>query len=172
MEAAKFQIPNYVADIVVLDKDEQIVLLVEVKGTKLEGRDAKLKAISPLKSYLENAKNNRFYLANETFAMLADLGNVDIFKWDGNKLSDSLISLETANILSHYDPEFSSKTILGFYLETLVEAWLRDLAYHWKSETPPALEKLSEIGLLQKLQGGTTYSQVNLDGDTLPLLVG
>jgi hypothetical protein len=31
MEAAKFQITNYLADIVVLDKDEQIVLLVEVK---------------------------------------------------------------------------------------------------------------------------------------------
>ncbi|MBD2354300.1 type I restriction enzyme HsdR N-terminal domain-containing protein [Tolypothrix sp. FACHB-123] len=167
MEAAKFQIPNYVADIIVLDKEEQIVLLVEVKATKLKGGDAKDKALSQLKSYLQNAKNTRFYLAHETFAMLADLGNVDIFKWDGNKFSDSLISLETANILSHYDPEFSRRRIFGLYLETLVEAWLRDLAYHWKSETPPASEKLLEIGLLQKLEGGTTHSQANLDGDTL-----
>ncbi|MBD2205773.1 type I restriction enzyme HsdR N-terminal domain-containing protein [Calothrix sp. FACHB-1219] len=167
MEAAKFQIPNYVADIVVLDKDEQIVLLVEVKATKLEGRNAKEEAISQLKSYLQNAKNTRFDLANDTFAMLADLGNVDIFKWHGKKFSDSLMSLKTSNILSHYDPEFSNKRILSLYLETLVEAWLRDLAYHWKSETPPASEKLAEIGLLQKLEGGTTQSQVNLDGNTL-----
>ncbi|BAY09084.1 hypothetical protein [Calothrix sp. NIES-2098] len=167
MEAAKFQIHNYVADIVVLDKDEKIVLLVEVKGRKLEGRDAKQKAISPLKSYLQNVRNTRVHLGQEMFAMLADLGNVDIFKWDGKKFSDSLISLETANILSHYDPEFSKKRILGLYLETLVEAWLRDLAYHWKSETPPATKKLAEIGLLQRLEGGTTQSQVNLDGDTL-----
>lgn len=167
MEAAKFQIPNYVADIVVLDKDEQIVLLVEVKATKLEGIDAKEKAISPLKSYLQKAKNTRFDLANDTFAMLADLGNIDIFKWHGKKFSDSLISLKTSNILSHYDPEFSNKRILNLYLETLVEAWLRDLAYHWKSETPPASEKLAEIGLLQKLAGGTTQSQVNLNGNTL-----
>ena len=167
MEAAKFKIPNYVADIVVLDKDEKIVLLVEVKGTKLEGRDAKQKAISPLKSYLQNAKNTRFPLVQEMFAMLADLGNINIFKWDSHKFSDSLISLETANILSHYDPEFSRRRILDLYLETLVEAWLRDLAYHWKSETPPASEKLSEIGLLQKLEGGTTHSQANIDGDTL-----
>ncbi|MBD2197258.1 MULTISPECIES: type I restriction enzyme HsdR N-terminal domain-containing protein [Calothrix] len=167
MEAAKFQIPNYVADIVALDKDEKIVLLVEVKATKLEGRDAKEEAISQLKSYLQNAKNTRFDLANETFAMFADLENIYIFKWDGKKFSDFLISQETANTLSYYDPDFSSKTILGFYLKTLVEAWLRDLAYHWKSETPPASEKLAEIGLLQKLEGGTTYSQVNFDGDTL-----
>ncbi len=56
---------------------------------------------------------------------------------------------------------------MGLYLETLVEAWLRDLAYHWKSETPPESEKLAEIGLLQRLEGGTTHSLVNINGDTL-----
>ncbi len=100
MEATKFSIPDDVADIVVLDKDEQIVLLVEVKATTLKRRDAKQKAISKLKSYLQNAKNTPFYSANEIFAMLADLANVDIFRWDGNKFSESLISLKTANILT------------------------------------------------------------------------
>ncbi|BAY91714.1 MULTISPECIES: type I restriction enzyme HsdR N-terminal domain-containing protein [unclassified Tolypothrix] len=157
MEAAQFQIPNYVADIIVLDKDEQIVLLVEVKSTEVEGKVAKQQAITQLNSYLQNEiKNNHLFLVDEMFLMLVNLRDIEIFKWNGKNLSESLIAIKTANILSHYDPEFSDRKILGLYLETLVEAWLRDLAYHWKSEMPPASDNLAAIGLLQKLQGGTT----------------
>jgi hypothetical protein len=42
------------------------------------------------------------------------------------------------------------------YLLTLVEAWLRDLSYHWKSENPPGSEELRSAGLLKRLEGGTT----------------
>jgi hypothetical protein len=167
MEATKFSIPDDVADIVVLDKDERIVLLVEIKATKLEGTDAKQKAIAKVKSYLQNAKNIHFSLVDVMFIMLADLASIDIFRWDANKFSESLTSLKSANILSHYDPEFSNRKILGLYLQTLVEAWLRDLAYHWKTETPPESQKLAEIGLLQRLEGGSTHSLISLNGDTL-----
>ncbi|BAZ01675.1 hypothetical protein NIES37_56790 [Tolypothrix tenuis PCC 7101] len=157
MEAAQFQIPNYVADIIVLDKDEQIVLLVEVKSTEVEGKVAKQQAITQLNSYLQNEiKSNHLFLVDEMFLMLVNLRDIDIFKWNGKNFSESLSAIKTANILSHYDPEFSDRKILGLYLETLVEAWLRDLAYHWKSEIPPASDNLAAIGLLQKLQGGTT----------------
>lgn len=161
MESVQFQVPNYVADIVVLNKDDKVVLLVEIKGTKLAGREAKQKAISSLQSYLQSTKKDIH------FAMLADLNNIEIFQWNGEYFSEPIISLNTAEILSNYDGEFRNKKILEFYLETLVEAWLRDLAYHWKSETQPAAKELAEIGLLQQLAGGTTHSQVNLCGDTL-----
>ena len=42
------------------------------------------------------------------------------------------------------------------YLLTLVEAWIRDLAYHWKSEAPPGSQELEQAGVLQTLAGGTT----------------
>jgi hypothetical protein len=70
-------------------------------------------------------------------------------------------------VLRHYDAEFSNKRIFELYLTTLVEAWLRDLAYHWKSEKPPASEQLAAIGLLQQLEGGTTQPEVALGGGTL-----
>ena len=47
----------------------------------------------------------------------------------------------------------------------LIEAWLRDLAYNWKSEIPPASEQIAAIGLLPLLAGGTTKSGVEIGGD-------
>jgi len=48
------------------------------------------------------------------------------------------------------------------YLLTLVEAWLRDLAYHWKSEDPPGSEELGKAGLIEKLEGGTNAASRSL----------
>jgi len=70
-------------------------------------------------------------------------------------------------VLRHYEAEFGTKRIFELYLTALVEAWLRDLAYHWKSEKPPASEQLAAIGLLQQLAGGTTQLEVALNGDTV-----
>jgi hypothetical protein len=39
---------------------------------------------------------------------------------------------------------------------TLIQAWLRDLAYHWKSEIPPHQEEIQKIGLLDYLIDGIT----------------
>ena len=64
--------------------------------------------------------------------------------------------LDTRQVLQHYDLEFPGKRVFESYLLTLVEAWLRDLAYHWKSENPPGSEELGRAGLLERLEGGTT----------------
>lgn len=151
MEAAKIEL-NQVkgADIVVQDRDGKAVLLVEVKGAEFKAKEAKQKSISQLKSYLQTANTNI------PFAMLVDFEDIEIFQGDDANLSKPVISLKTADILSHYEPKFSSKRIFWSYLETLVEAWLRDLAYRWKSTTPPGAELLAAIGLLQLLEGATT----------------
>jgi hypothetical protein len=152
-----------VADIVAFDKDGQVVLLVEVNtfDFKLKDSSAVHRGISQIVSYLKAAKQVI------PFAMLVDLENIQIFQWDGTNLSEPIKFLKTASILSHYDPEFSNKRIFSFYLSTLVEAWLRDLAYHWKSEKPPASEELAAIDLLQRLEGGTTQTEVALSCDSL-----
>ena len=159
MEAGRFELTQgdralvYPADIIARNREGQTVLVVEVKATQLKDSKAKQWAIESLTSYLQ-AANTKI-----PFAMLADLENIEIFQWDGANLSEPVSIINTAAVLNHYDPEFSSKRIFGPYHQTLVEAWLRDLAYHWKSEKPPASEELAAIGLLQALEDGDTYSE-------------
>lgn len=171
MEAAKLQSVNYVADIVGLNKDKRVVLLVEVKNADLEKRVIKEQGLSQLKFYLQQVQKNHYLSSNnDMFAMLVSLNNIEVFRYifSGNETYlKLLISLKTSDILSYYDADFSNKRIFSLYMETLVEAWLRDLAYHWKSEFPPASKELADIGLLSQLEGGKTYSQVNIGADTL-----
>ncbi|NWF60468.1 MAG: hypothetical protein HXY43_14700 [Fischerella sp.] len=139
-------------DVVALDKDGQVVLIAEVKGFPFSFKDKKTKeyAILRLIDYLKASKTLI------PFAMLVDGENILIFRWNGNNLSEPILCLNTADILSHYEPEFSSKRIFSLYLTGLTEAWVSDLCYHWKSEIPPASKEIAEIGLLQKLEGGIT----------------
>ncbi|MEH2364892.1 hypothetical protein [Nostoc sp.] len=139
-------------DIVAVDKEEQIVLIAEVKGLPFNFQEIKAKkyAILRLIDYLQAAK------IVIPFAMLVDVNNILIFQWDGNNLSEPILSLNTADVLSHYEPKFRDKSIFSLYLKGLTEAWLHDLAYHWKSAIPPFTKEMTEIGLLQLLEGGTT----------------
>ncbi|MBD1838586.1 hypothetical protein H6F78_09455 [Coleofasciculus sp. FACHB-64] len=157
MEAGRFEVAQgdrtlqYRPDIIARNREGQTVLLVEVKATQRNRVKANPSALAQLKFQLQAAN------ANIPFAMLADLENIEIFQWDGANLSEPVSVLKTATVLNHYDPEFSSKRIFGRYLATLVQAWVRDLAYHWKLEKPPASEELAAIGLLQALEDAETY---------------
>ena len=152
---------NYIADIIAQNREGKPVLLVEIKANILKGKETKNRAISQLKLYLQAAN------INIPFAMLVDLEDIQIFQWHEANLSEPIVSVKTADVLNCYDPEFSGKRIFGQYLETLVEAWLLDLAYHWKSEKPPASEHLAAIGLLQRLEGGTTQAEAALGSNTV-----
>ncbi len=141
-------------DFVALDKEGQVILIAEVKGLPFNFTDQKTKkyAILRLIDYLELAKNLI------PFVMLVDVENILIFKWNGKNLSEPILCLNTANVLSHYEPEFSTRQIFSLYLTTLTEAWNSDFSYHWKSKMPPASKEMVEIGLLQKLEGGYTQT--------------
>jgi hypothetical protein len=151
MLATNFQnveLPDFVA----LDKEGQIILVAEVKGFPFSFRDKKVKHYAILR-LIDCLQTARTFIP---FAMLVDVENIVIFQWDGKKLSEPIISFNTADILSHYEPEFSDKPIFNLYLIGLTEAWLRDLAYHWKSEFPPLSNEMGKIGLLPLLEDGTT----------------
>jgi hypothetical protein len=82
---------------------------------------------------------------------------------DHNETFILIAELNTREILGHYAPEFAGKDsryvaspIFHDYVETLVEGWLRDLAYHWKSVDPPGAEALAETGLLERIENGMT----------------
>ncbi|MBD2741653.1 type I restriction enzyme HsdR N-terminal domain-containing protein [Coleofasciculus sp. FACHB-1120] len=157
MEAGRLELTqgdrtlHYRPDIIARNREGQTVLVVEVKATQSKSSKANPSALAQLKSQLQAAN------VKIPFAMLADLENIEIFQWDGANLSEPISELKTAAILNHYDPEFSSKRIFERYLATLVQAWVRDLAYHWKSAKPPASEELAAIGLLQALEDAETY---------------
>jgi len=142
-----------VPDIAALDKDDRLVMLVKVQEKAVGQTDISdvicwLKALSIV----------------VPFAMTVDPEDIQIFQWDGDALSP-VCSLKTADAIGHYSPEFGSGRVVWHYLCRMVEAWLDDLAYHWKSEVPPASEQIAGIGLLQRLQGGTTQAQMELRGD-------
>lgn len=139
-------------DIIVLDQNQQIALLVDVKAQGiLKNHENSLSKVSKL--YLQNSQEN------PRFVILANLTEINVFKSTNGVFYKPEISLNTGKILSHYDSEFCEKKIFNFYLKTLIVSWLRDLTYHWKSEIPPASEKFEKIGLLAKLKNGETYSQ-------------
>lgn len=139
-------------DFVAKDKDGNIVLIGEVKTNNLRGY-----AKEQLKHYLSQ------YHGRVSFGMLVDTENIQIFRWDEQELSEPIQVLSTEDILQFYDPKFGQKQIFESYLTTLIEAWLRDLAYHWKSPNPPAAVVMEEIGLLAHLTDGTTEEEVELD---------
>ena len=150
-------------DIIALDKDDRVVMLIEVKIIQAQEAAAKQRIadymISWMKAVLAKISEQRTIIP---YAMFVDTEQILIFKWDGVSLSEPVCSLNTGEILRHYEPEFGSKWISERYLESLIESWLRDLAYNWKSEMPPASEQIAIIGLLQRLAGGTTKAGVQL----------
>ncbi|QLE44005.1 hypothetical protein FD723_28595 [Nostoc sp. C052] len=138
-------------DVVALDKDGKIVLIVEVKGFPFDSNPKKTKenAILQILDYLKASKTLI------TFAMFVDLQNILVFQWNGYNLSE-ILSLNTGDILSYYEPAFNQKQIFNLYLTGLIEAWISDFCYHWKSKIPPASKEIAEIGLSQLLKGGIT----------------
>lgn len=150
------------ADIIAFSENNEPILLVEVKSNELKNKNNSYtqKAIKQLTSYL-NATDKLI-----PFAMLVTPEIIQIFQWDGVNLSNPIVCLQTADVLTYHEAEFKSKRIFHLYLTTLIEAWLRDLAYHWKSQNPPAIKELEAIGLLEKLANGTTRTEVKIN-DTL-----
>jgi hypothetical protein len=126
------------------------------------------------------------------FALLADSDQLLIYRKNIEDHAETVWTSPTATILAHYDPDLGRSFDLGWpepkpgsvlaqtalqlhkrrifahYLTTLIQAWLRDLAYRWKSSVPPAMDEMANIGLLERLEGGTTKSEVWLAGNPLP----
>ena len=127
----------------VLDREDHTIALVEVKAHPEE----RWATILP-RQLAKSPERVAFILA-------VDPNSIRVYG-RRERASGSRLRLDTEQILQHYDPGFAGKRVFEPYLLTLVEAWLRDLAYHWKSEDPPGSEELAKTGLLEKLEGGTT----------------
>jgi len=132
------------ADIIAEDRDGRAVLIVELKGMNASGEIGTLQTLEYLKE------------SDANFGMFADLDEMVIFRKDYENPDCPILQLNTADVLSFYDPGFGAKRISEEYFATLIEAWLRDYAFHWRSERPPAHEEMEAIGLAERLTGGMT----------------
>lgn len=143
------ELPDFIA----LDKDENVILLAEVTSEphSFKNADTRKYAILKLIDVLKFATKNII-----PFAMLADHENIEFLRWDGQNLSEPILSLNTADVLTRYEPKFKDKTIYNSYFIGLIESWLRDLGYNWNSEIPPYSKEMQEIGFLQLIEGGMT----------------
>src|SRR5438552_2330046 len=120
------------ADIIVVDRDERPVALVDV-----ETRVASREQLEHWSRQLDQSHPSIL------FGIFVDLEDIRLFKRQRGTFAP-IAALRTREVLGHYAPEFAGKdtrygSIQSFhdYIETLVTAWLRDLADHWKSEQPP-----------------------------------
>ncbi len=69
------------------------------------------------------------------------------------------VILPTSEIVRHYADIPDLGGVEGFYLESLIEAWLRDFSFSWKSKEPPGYRELARIGLASRLRNSETHTQ-------------
>ena len=135
---------NPAFDAALLDRENHPVALVGLKAYPVENWTPLLP--ERLAASVENI----------AYLLAVDTNYIRLYKPTGEKIGEPIVQFDTRQVLQHYDPEYGNKRVFGPYLLTLVEAWLRDLAYHWKSEKPPGSDELARAGLLEKFEGGTT----------------
>jgi hypothetical protein len=133
-------------DITGVDKNEQPVLVAEVK-TRPNSAET---GVPQLLGYMRDS--------GVQFGIFVNPAQILVFSNTAPDPSVPIRSFNTVDILAFYDPEFGNKRIFHDYFTTLVEAWLRDFAFHWKSGTPPGSEEMAAIGLSDSLAGGMTLS--------------
>jgi hypothetical protein len=143
------------ADFIARDREERPILVAATKAQMLSslGMDDALESLKSAKVPVP-------------FGLVADFSKVRIYDMSQAGSPRELLALETDDLLQTYDPKFVGKNassrerpIFYDYFKTLIEAWLRDVAYRWKSPIPPAIDRLATIGLAPRLDGGDTYDE-------------
>jgi hypothetical protein len=135
------------ADIVVTAAEGQSLLVVEVKRRPFDQatRDQVAKYAEAI---------------GAEFVMLIDPQQILVTPTiDGQPQWERAITLPTSSVVSKYTDAPNLERIEGFYFESLIEAWLRDFSFSWKSKRPPGYDELEKIGLASRLQNSETHAQ-------------
>lgn len=138
----------YVSDFMAFDKEERPVLVVEV-GAGKQLAQLRHRALQLLAGGVR-----------APFALLVNEEAMELV--DPKRPTDTIARLRTMDMLGLYAPRPPRKSITEDYLSTLVEAWLRDLAFHWKSDRPPGAGDAGFAGVALRLEGGSTAREARV----------
>ena len=135
-------------DILVTGEEGQPLLVVEIKRR-------------PLNQDMRQQISRYSKAVDAEFIMGVDPHNILVAKTlSGLPDWNSAIKLSTPTILRHYDDDQDLNRVEGFYLQGLIQAWLRDFSFSWKYERPPGYEELSKIGLAARLRNSETHTRL------------
>ncbi len=137
-------------DILVTAAQSNPLLVVEVKRRKFDG------AARDQVSLYSRAVGADFVMAVDPWQILTAPTQGGSPDWE------RAVALPTASILRHYTEVSEVDKIEGFYLESLIESWLRDFSFSWKHERPPGYDELERIGLASRLHDSETHAQAKL----------
>lgn len=146
-----YQPDTILADMLAFDEDGSPVVFVEVKG------------MTPVpESVLQLLETLRSNIPPIPFGILADPDRLQFFR-EGGMTPDPIFILKTRELAHAYGPSGEDDTPLyETYLTGLIDAWLSDLAFHWKHAVPPANEQMKSLGIAALLAGGTIEREVYL----------
>ena len=140
LEIAPTKVLDFAPSIVAKDKNDQPILMIDVRASDFYA----LTDINILK--MEDYQHIPFLMFVNSHA-------IRIFKTTN---FTEVLRLNTRETLKFYAHQVTKDRISTSFVMRLIQAWLRDLAYHWKSEIPPQMEAIKQIGLLDYLANGTT----------------
>ncbi len=145
---------GYVADLVLTDDYDNIIVVVEVKTVTNEA--TRKAGYEQLKSYLI-AKGAARY------AMLVDKEQIILWRVESRDPLRlvQVTSLSTQDCLEPYleDSDSGLDMARKFLMEGLVGAWLEDLFYHWRYSEPAGYEELEKVGFIQDIKGSVVVRQ-------------
>jgi len=125
--------------IVVKDKDDRPMMFVDVRSYRTFSSEEL--TIHHLEDYQQ-----------VPFLMFVNLKQIRIYQ-SGNY--QPVLILKTEEMFSFYAPNYQEyKVIFQEYLVSLVDSWLSDISYHWKSQNPPFQMQINEVGLTSLLEKG------------------
>jgi hypothetical protein len=140
-------------DLVAFDVEGGLVLFGEVKAV---GADEDRFSLRQLLDYADRTKSS------PPFLLTVNRERIRIYRFGRQGAPELTMESDTAPVFGFYDPAFAGKKPFEDYLTVLANAWLDDLAFHWKSETPPLYSEAQGIGLVPLLDKGTVQREVAL----------
>jgi hypothetical protein len=139
------------ADIVVTRADGRPLLLAEVRSGGGGGEPAR----SQVDAYCARLLPDFALLATSSEVLIAPV-DAGVVAWGRS------LTLPTSKVLEAYSGGRDLTRAEGFYLASLVEAWLKDLALGWRGETPRGSDELATLGLRDALRGARVTSEVRI----------
>lgn len=143
--APKLQTDRF--DIRVLDAQGAPVLAVTVKSRPGKGQDV-------VRELRQDA-----LAAGFPYALLVDLEAARLFDLSAAADAPPVFEVPTREVLALYAGGLDVKKVQEQYLVRIMDTWLRNLVQPLSGSPAPGLDGLRAMGLLHRLEGGTSAAE-------------